>query len=338
MKIVIDSAIPFITLSSDESREIVFYDGDKFTKDLVKDADALIIRTRTKCNSSLLKDSKVKFIATATIGTDHIDMEWCRENGIKVANAPGCNAPGVAQYVFSSLFSQGFNPETDTLGIIGYGNVGSLVGKWAKDMGITILVCDPPRKEIGFTDIEYVSLEELLERSKAVTIHVPLTGTGPHPTKNMIDRDQLEMMPHGSILINSSRGNVVVEKALKEKLSNHSLRAVIDVWENEPNIDNDLLKLSSIATPHIAGYSLEGKMRATYMALEAFEKFFNVKTGKDTLIPALTPPDRKITRQLVTDSYDPMIDSEALRKEPNKFEELRNKYNYRHEPLFSEIS
>lgn len=346
MKIVIDRAIPFIENRVKGSNEILFIPGKDITKEVVKDADALIVRTRTSCNEELLKDSKVKLVATATIGTDHIDSEWCEKNGIEVKNAPGCNAPGVAQYVFASLFRAGFNPGKDTLGIIGYGNVGSIVAEWAKIMGIKTLISDLPRERSGFNDVEYLSKEYVLQNSNAVTLHVPLTygedfmpsgykgKKNLYPTYHLIGSKELACMPSGSIIVNTSRGGVVDEKSLKYFLKEGKLKAIIDVWENEPYIDRELAESALISTPHIAGYSEEGKKRASMMVLKELTNILNIETDIRGL-ECLPPEGSAISGELIFRSYDPLVDKANLIAHIDSFEDLRNNYQYRHEPLFS---
>ncbi|MCH5223497.1 MAG: 4-phosphoerythronate dehydrogenase [Muribaculaceae bacterium] len=334
MKIVVDSGIPFIENRFDKDVEIVSIPGSEISRKTVEDADALIVRTRTKCNSGLLGDTNVKVIATATIGTDHIDIPWCERNGIKVFSAPGCNAPGVAQYVFSSLFKTGFDPRVHTLGIIGFGNVGSTIGEWAKEMGIKILINDPPRQKRGECDVTYTDLAELLKNSDAVTVHVPLTSDGENPTMNLLGDKDFKLMKPGSVIINSSRGGVIDEKALLPFLVSGKLKAIIDVWEKEPVISRDLLNLASIATPHIAGYSYEGKKRGTRMALEAVANALGIEPDFNGL-DSTPPSEIKISRGLIESSYNPIEDSIRLKNNPHDFELLRNTYNYRHEPLFS---
>lgn len=336
MKIIVDSAIPYIKDRFPKWTEVVYIPGNKITSKEVEDADALIVRTRTQCDETLLKYSKVKLIATATIGTDHIDIPWCEANGIVVKSSPGCNAPGVAQYVFTSMFKNGFDPEKDTLGIIGYGNVGQTVADWARKMGIKTFINDPPRKDKGLNDIEYKSLVEVLKGSDVVTLHVPFTKEGEHPTYKLIGEKELEIINPGTILINSSRGGVVDEKALKKELKKGKLKAVVDVWGNEPDIDLELVDLATISTPHIAGYSLEGKMRATRMVLEAVKEVLGIPVDLSGL-ECVPSQALKITKNLITDSYDPEYDSNKLKASPQLFENLRNTYDYRHEPLYSNL-
>lgn len=333
MKIIADKAIPFIQGRLPREVEILYLPSNEITRESVKDADALLIRTRTRCDASLLDGSKVKFIATATIGTDHIDLPWCEKAGITVKNAPGCNAPGVAQYVFASLLSNGFDPEKDTLGIIGNGNVGSVVARWAKSMKIRHLVSDAPKQESGDKTREYVPMDQLLRESEAVTLHVPLTFTGPFPTSNLISQKELSLMKPGAILVNSSRGGVVDEAGLLEAISRKGIKAIIDVWENEPEINSELARKAIVATPHIAGYSLQGKKRATLMVLEELRK----ATGIEPDLSGLECDMEKgleISRNMILRSYNVSKDTEALRKNLAGFESLRNNYDYRNEPGF----
>lgn len=331
MKIIIDRDIPFISDYIPESIEAVYLSGKDISPSDVKDADALVVRTRTLCNRCLLEGSKVKLIATATIGTDHIDIPWCVSNGIEVRSAPGCNAPGVAQYVFASLFQAGFHPETDVLGIIGHGHVGSLVNEWALLMGIRTLVSDAPKKAEGMTDIDYREKEEILRNSNAVSLHVPLTHEGDFPTYRLIGEKEIAMMKTGSLLVNTSRGGVVDEEALKENLQAGRIRAIVDVWENEPDVDTSLLDLVETGTPHIAGYSAEGKKRATRMVLEALSEVLDIPTDM-TGLECPYPESAAITPERILATYDPRLDTRSLRCEPSSFESLRNNYSYRPEP------
>ncbi|MCH5227664.1 MAG: 4-phosphoerythronate dehydrogenase [Muribaculaceae bacterium] len=333
MKIIVDDAIPFIQGRIDENVEVVYLPGKDITPQHLTGADALVIRTRTRCDASLLEGSSVRLVATATIGTDHIDIPWCESHGITVTSAPGCNAPGVAQYLFASLFKAGFNPEKDTLGIIGYGNVGQTVADWAKKMGWKYMVSDNPRKKGGWKDIEYLDPEEVLSKCDAITLHVPLTKEGEFPTRHLIGKKELQMMKHGAILVNSSRGGVVDENALNDAISKGHVRGVVDVWENEPDINQSLLEKVFIATPHIAGYSAEGKMRATRMVLDSLSKHLGVKVDTRGL-ECIPKPGLEISKSLIEASYDPIVDSNNLRNNPSDFEKLRNCYTHRHEPLY----
>ncbi|MDE6008316.1 MAG: 4-phosphoerythronate dehydrogenase [Muribaculaceae bacterium] len=334
MRIIIDDKIPFIRQRLEPVAEVVYADPSKITKELVKDADALIVRTRTLCGAELLKDSGVKLVATATIGTDHIDSEWCRANGITVCNAAGCNAPGVAQYVWAALLRNGFDISSHTLGVIGKGHIGTIVADWGRKAGARVIVCDPPRKRARYDDEDYLPLETLLKEADAVTLHTPLTKGGIDNTFHLIGEKELQLIKPGSILINASRGPVVDNSAWAEATQRKVIRSIVDVWEGEPSIDSRLLENAIVATPHIAGYSREGKERATRMALEAVEKEFGVNIDKSGLEGDYKVPSTVGKLEKVVDSYDPAIDTEALRNDPLSFERLRSEYQYRMEPRF----
>lgn len=329
MKIVADDNIPYLKGRLEETAEVVYTDQSGFTSELVADADALAIRTRTRCDEKLLGNSKVRLVATATIGMDQIDSDWCAANGITVRNSPGCNAPGVAQYVWASILRLGFDPRRHTLGIIGCGNVGSIVKEWGEQMGARILVSDPPKEEAGIEG-DYTPLDILLQESDAVTLHTPLTKSGKHPTFHLIGERELGMIGDGKIFVNAARGPVTDFNALKKVVMSGRIRSVIDTWEGEPVIDKELLQAVDYGTFHIAGYSREGKERATRMVLEAIEDTFGVQTDKRGLegpyegTPGITP-------EMIINSYDPAVDTEALRSAPELFDTLRRDYNYREE-------
>ena len=334
MKIIVDNKIPFIKGRLEAVAEVVYADPDAFTPELVKDADALIVRTRTRCDATLLAESAVSLVVTATIGTDHIDIPWCESRGITVENAAGCNAPGVAQYVWSAILRNGFDPSRHTLGLVGKGNIGSIVADWGRRLGAKVIVSDPPRAARGLTDENYLPLDELLREADAVTLHTPLTHAGPDATYHLISSPQLDLMKPGALLINAARGEVVQNTALLHWIEAGRGRAVLDVWEGEPHLDRNLLGAVIYATPHIAGYSREGKERATRMALEAVERRFGVALDKSGLEGAYLPPVKAISPETIVESYDPAADTAMLRSRPEAFEELRGAYRYRPEVAF----
>lgn len=331
MKIIADKNIPFL-----EGRisgvQPVMLPASEIDRDAVAGADALLVRTRTCCDATLLHHSGVRLVATATIGTDHIDLPWCAANGIAVCNAPGCNAPGVALYVWSSLLRAGFRPEHDTLGVVGHGHVGSIVAQWGRRLGARVLVCDPPREKAGCDDATYISLRSLLPQCDAVTLHTPLTRQGDCPTFHLINDESLALMKHGAILVNAARGEVADTRALADAIrSGRISKAIIDTWEGEPSPDPGLLALASVATPHIAGYSVEGKQRATRMALEALHDVLGLDVDLSDLAPDYREPDI-ITPDKITEAFDPAPLTAALKAAPADFERLRNTY-----PLHSEL-
>lgn len=325
MKIIADKNIPFLAGRLPEA-ELIQLPASEIDAEAVRDADALIIRTRTHCDETLLKDSKVKIIATATIGIDHIDLAWCKDNGIIVRNAPGSNAPGVALYVWSNLLRNGFDPEKHTIGVVGCGNVGSIVAEWGERLGARVLVCDPPRKEKGLTDRSYLPLEDVLAQSDAVTLHTPLTRHGAHATFHFINKESLGHLKPGAIFINAARGEVADTEAIIEAIADETIRkAVIDTWEGEPGIDPRLLALASTATPHIAGYSVEGKERATRMAIEAIGETLAIPVDISGLQGPYASPI-SLTQQAILEHYDPQQMTTALKSTPEDFENLRNTY------------
>lgn len=328
-KIVIDDNIPYIAGRLEPVADVEYVDQFGFNPTNVKEADALIIRTRTLCDRALLEGSDVRLVATATIGTDQIDIPWCEANGIRVANSPGCNAPAVAQYVWASLLRSGFDPKRHTLGIIGCGNVGSIVKRWGELLGARILVNDPPKEEAG-AEGEFTDLNTLLSQSDAVTLHTPLSRDGKHPSFHLISDKEIQLMKPGALIVNAARGPVLDTKAVIPYLRDKKIRAVIDTWEGEPVVDRDLLELAEYATFHIAGYSRQGKERATRMVLEEIEKEFDIKVDKSGLAPAYQYPT-EISAEAIIGSYDPAVDTAALRLSPEEFDALRRNYNYREE-------
>ena len=331
MKIIADKNIPFLRGRLEAAGvEVIYVDQFGFTPELVRDADALMIRTRTPVNAALLEGSSVKLVATATIGTDQIDFGYTDKAGITVCNAPGCNAPAVAQYVWSVLLRMGFQPGHHKLGVVGKGNVGRIVVEWGRLLGAEVLVCDPPRQRAGNTDENYLALDELLTRVDAVTFHTPLTRRGRDATYHLAGADELALLHYEALVVNAARGPVVDNKALLKEVAKGRLRAVVDTWENEPDLDIDLLKKVDYGTFHIAGYSRQGKERATRMVLEAVERFFGLTIDKSGLEGPYVRPEL-LTAEKIVGSYDPEADTLALRANPGSFDTLRNNYNLREE-------
>ena len=329
MKIVIDDKIPYIydtlCLLADN---VVALRGSEITNADVLDADALIVRTRTRCNEQLLKDSKVGFIATATIGFDHIDTDYLHRAGIAWTNCPGCNSGSVAQYVECSLLlleQQGLCLHTSTIGIVGCGHVGSKVRAVAERLGMRVLVCDPP---LGHSD--FVSLSTIEQEADVITFHVPLTNGGANATYHLADRDFFCRLSRVPYIINTSRGGVVDNDALLVALQQGTVRdAVIDVWEHEPVINESLLHRVFIGTPHIAGYSADGKVNADNMVIDALCRHFHLP-HPGVIVPPSLPDDTPKTGNPL-DLYNPMNDSEKLKNDTTKFEFLRNHYPLRRE-------
>lgn len=340
MKIVADVNVPFLEGVFEPYGEVVYCDGKDISRECLMDADAMIIRTRTKCNAALLDGTKVSMIATATIGMDHIDMEYCRKNAIEVHNAEGCNAGGVLQYVFSALYGvaarKSIKLDDFTFGIVGVGHVGSLVERMARYLGFKVLLCDPPRAEAE-GDEKFCSLDYLLANSQIVTMHVPLNET----TRNMADSSFFAAMPTGAIFINASRGEVVDEDALMEALPKFGA-VIIDTWKNEPYVNEQLMDKVDIATPHIAGYSYQGKLNGTAASVQAVARHFGIEElydfypqeGEEDHSPV--PLDLKGKKQgevaaLFQYNYPIFTDDFRFRMEPCNFEKMRSNYQYRRE-------
>ena len=332
MKIVVDDKIPYIRETICQlADEVVFLSGAAITADDVRDADVLVVRTRTRCNRQLLEGSKVQLVLTATIGYDHLDTEWLQSAGIRWSNCPGCNSGSVAQYVECSLLlleqQKGLQLNQSTIGIVGCGHVGSKVKAVAERLGMRVLVCDPPLGNPGF-----VSLDEIERNSDVITFHVPLTKEGDNATWHLADDDFLHRLSRVPYIINTSRGEVVDNQALLSALEEGRVRdAIIDVWENEPHPDAALLEKVFIGTPHIAGYSADGKTNADNMVIDAICQHFGLLRPAAIVPPAL-PDDFHFTGSPL-DLYNPMDDSKKLKAESSLFEQLRNNYPLRREKI-----
>ena len=340
LKIVADSNIPFLKGVFEPYADMVYIDGLNIGRQDVRDADALIIRTRTRCNESLLGDSRISMIATATIGTDHIDFGFCDSRGIEVHNSQGCNAGGVMQYAFSALYGtasrKSIKLDHPVMGIIGVGNVGKKIEHLARYLGFDVLRCDPPRaaKEgpEGFCSLEY-----LLMNSTIVTLHTPLDET----TRRMADSDFFSLMRPGSFFINAARGEIVDEAALMEAIPKLG-PVIIDTWNHEPDINTALMDMVDIATPHIAGYSYQGKLNGTASAVQAVARHFGIEElyyfypEYDEKEHAPVHLDLKGKNQgeitsVFQYNYPIFTDDFMFRMAPENFERLRSEYHYRRE-------
>ena len=347
MKIVIDDKIPYIQGAFEPFAEVVYLPGSQTTPDVVKDADALVTRTRTKCNRELLEGSKVKFIATATIGYDHIDTEYCKEAGIKWTNAPGCNAESVNQYIASALFSWSMKKRTDlkdkTIGIVGVGHVGKKVAHFCETIGMRVLLNDPPRERVEGPE-KFVSLEKIQQEADIITFHVPLNMAGKDATLHMVNEMFLQNLRKKPLLINSCRGEVLNSKALYNAYEADDISGfILDCWENEPDIDLNLLSSAEFGTPHIAGYSKDGKANGTKMSVQAISRFFNLGIDEWEPVNVEPPPipvikidgnqrrEYSILAEAILSTYNIENDDEDLREAPQKFEQLRGDYPVRRE-------
>ena len=339
-RIVIDDEVPFIEGVFEPYADVEYYPSDKITREVVKDADGMIIRSRTQCDESLLEGSAVKFIATDTIVTSHIDLNYCSEHGIGVKNAAGCTAGGVMNYVFSALYGvasrKTINLDGDTIGIIGYGHVGSLVGHMAKYLGFKVLVCDPPLSA-AMSSEDFCSLDYLLRNSDIVTIHPTVDSE----TRKMANESFFGKMKDGAIFINTSNGELVDEEALKKAIPRLG-PVIIDTWDHEPNVDRELVDMVDIATAHIAGYSYQGKQNGTAICVRALARFFEYtqlynffpKTEIQELESIKLDLKGKTQGEIaavIQYNYPIFTDDFIFRLDPGKFVELRSNYKYRRE-------
>ena len=347
VKVIADDKIPFLKGVLEPYADVVYLPGKEITRNILIDADAMLIRTRTKCNEQLLRGTNVRFIGTATIGFDHIDSQYCEKNNVRWTNAPGCNSSSVQQYIASALLTVAssfrFCLREKTLGIIGVGNVGSKVAIMAKILGMNVLLNDPPRaRKEG--DMGFVKIERILREADIVTLHVPLTMSGEDRTYHLFDEVTIKKMKKDSWLFNSSRGEVVNNAALRFSLESDALKgAVIDVWENEPDIDTDLLSKVFAATPHIAGYSTDGKANGTAMVVNSLRSFFSLPLENwypvnvpkpafsEIVIDGSGKTEEDIIREAVLHTYSIKTDDDKFRQSPSDFEKQRGDYPLRRE-------
>ena len=326
MKILADQNIPCVADAFRDLGEVELMPGRDIRREHLADCQCLIVRTVTRVDADLLNNTSVEFVGTATIGTDHIDLDYLVEAGIGCTNAAGCNAEAASEYVISGLFAlaqrEDFDPFKLTAGIVGFGNIGSRLHHKLDTLGIDCLVCDPPLQEAGASSREFVDLDTILHECNFVTLHVPLTQAGKHPTYHLLDTQRLQQLSKGCLLVNAARGAAVDNRALLELLSKRDdLRVFLDTWEQEPNPSRDLLRRVDLATPHIAGYSVEGRLRGTQMVLDAACKHFKLESSwqMSQQLPAakvleLEPTDSVKTawHDLFRQHFDIWRDHEAL--------------------------
>jgi erythronate-4-phosphate dehydrogenase len=347
MKIVADDKIPFLKGVLEPLADIVYVNGKSINREVVKNADAVLVRTRTKCNESLLKNTNVKFVGTATIGFDHIDTKWCESNGIVWANAPGCNSGSVNQYIASTLFNLseklGFSLAHRAIGVVGVGNVGRKVVHTAEMLGMAVYLCDPPRvREEGACG--YISLNGILRECDIITFHVPLNFHGEDKTFHLINDSFISHVNKSTVIINTSRGEIADSNAIKRAYNRGQLAGfALDVWENEPDVDPELLNLALQGTPHIAGYSADGKATGTAMILRELSRHFDLGfedwTAADIPVPEYPLiaidctglSNEEVIKRAVMHTYDVRHDDKRLRNDLAGFENQRGDYPVRRE-------
>ncbi|KAA0948125.1 4-phosphoerythronate dehydrogenase PdxB [Pseudomonas sp. ANT_H14] len=328
MLIVADENIPLLDAFFEAFGEIRRVPGRSIDCATLEQADVLLVRSVTNVNRALLQGTPVRFVGTCTIGTDHLDLDYFQRAGIQWSSAPGCNARGVVDYVLGSLLTlaeiEGVDLAQRTYGVVGAGEVGGRLVKVLKGLGWNVLVCDPPRQVAE--DGDFVSLEQIVEQCDVISLHTPLNKSGNGSTWHLFDRQRLNQLKTGTWLINASRGPVVDNSALKDVLlEREDLQAVLDVWEGEPQVDAELADLCVLATPHIAGYSLDGKQRGTAQIYHALCKHLGQAPSiqLSDLLPepwlaevslnASTDPTRALA-MLCRSVYDPRRDDADLRR------------------------
>lgn len=352
MKVIIDNKIPYIEGALESFAEVIYLAGKDTTPEIVANADAIITRTRTKCNQQLLENSSVKMIATATIGFDHIDTKYCDEQGIEWTNAPGCNSWSVAQYIMAALHhlanQKSLQLHRLTIGVIGAGNVGSKVAHLCNLIGMKVLVNDPPRQRIE-GDAGFTTLEAIQQQAHIVTFHTPLTNEGIDKTYHLANSDFFNNCKNKLFFINSSRGEVMDTSAVKAAIADGKIiEAIIDCWEKEPEIDRELLQTAFISTPHIAGYSRDGKAKGTSMSIQAISRKFklgidnwqceNVEMPENPqlFIDGKEKSVQQIFAEAILATYPIWEDSKRLKHSPDTFEKQRGDYPVRREfPVYS---
>ena len=352
MKIIIDDKIPYIQGAFENVAEVVYLPGSKTTAEVAKDADAIVTRTRTICTEKLLAGSSVKFIATATIGFDHIDTDYCDANDIRWTNAPGCNSKSVEQYIASTLMvlaeRKNLQFKDLCIAVVGVGNVGSKVARFCQLLGMKVLLNDPPRARAEGA-AAFVDLKQVTEQADIITLHVPLNMKGEDATFHLANQEFLSTLKRKPVLINSCRGEVIDTNAVKNALENQQISDfVCDCWENEPDIDLELLSLAAIATPHIAGYSKDGKATGTLMSVQAISDYFNLGLSNWQPVGVELPAnpiieidgngltEQEIISKVILHTYDIREDDKRFRDDVAQFEQLRGDYPVRREfPAFT---
>ncbi|MGM0913980.1 MAG: 4-phosphoerythronate dehydrogenase PdxB [Pseudomonadota bacterium] len=368
MKILVDANVPAADACFGVLGEVVRRPGREIAPGDLRDADALVVRSITRVDAALLAEARrLRFVGTCTIGTDHVDTRLLAERGIAFASAPGCNAEAVVDYVLVSLLTlaerQGWRLAERRVGVVGAGNVGGRLLHRLSAMGIDCLACDPPRVEAeGHTTpgsgapADFVDLDTLIDECDVLCLHTPLVREGPHATHHLLDAERIAALAPGTVLLNAGRGDCLDGQALRARLAGQGdIAAILDVWEGEPGIDAALRDLVELATPHIAGYSLDGKLRGTHQVTRALCRAFGLpcRVTLDELLPV--PPLARLelgpglsaeeaASLAMRAVYDPRRDHDALRREGRRqgmaagFDACRAAYPLRREFATLEVA
>lgn len=350
MKILIDENIPYAKKIFGVFGKIILTNGRLISRSLLKGIDILIVRSVTKINEELLHGSNIKFVGTTTSGFDHVDIKWLKKSGIFFSYAPSCNKASVVEYIFSALLFESkinnFNLNDKIIGIVGVGNIGSYLNYCLKKLGIKTLLCDPFKKKISKNKKDFFSLSKLIKESNILTFHTSLNKDKKYSSYHLLDKDELNEIPCGCILLNTSRGSVINNIELFKILKKgKKVDVILDVWENEPNIFIPLLNKVKIATPHIAGYSIEGRIRGAFQIFRSLDNFLNKKNykkinknffnfNKIKKLKITGKLDQKKLTYLVHSIYNVYDDNINFRKLPNiieKFDFFRKNYSNRRE-------
>jgi erythronate-4-phosphate dehydrogenase len=289
LKLIVDENIAYAKEAFSQFGIVSLLNGRNITKDILNNADIVIVRSITNVNEKLLRGTKVKFVGTATIGTDHIDADYLQKKNISFADAKGCNADSVAEYFLTALLKivndNKISIKNKSVGVIGVGNVGTRVANYAQVLGFNVLKNDPPKERAGIGS-GYVSLDDALQ-ADIISLHVPLNKAGIDKTVHLFDEEKLNRIKNGAILINTSRGAVIDNNALLNIIDKKNISVCLDVWEGEPEINTKLLEKVNIGTAHIAGYSLEGKLNGTKMIYNALCKFTGQNSTWNPVLPQI---------------------------------------------------
>lgn len=355
MNIVADSAIPFISRIFNSSGNTVLLNTNEITRNKLEDADVLVVRSVTSVNEALLAGTRIKIVVSPTSGIDHIDQAYLHSVGIRLINTPGCNARSVAEYVLSSLIVLQKNQIIDlseiSFGIIGCGHVGSYVSSLLDALGVRSLLYDPPLQEAG--DKRKFSTLQEIHKADVISLHVPLNTGGPNSTYQMVNHDFLSVIKPGAVIINTSRGEVIDEMALLDFLDHDDeCKVVLDVWKDEPVINQKLLSRATLSTPHIAGYSIDARYRGTLWAYEKVCEMLNIKISEpeEDIIPPLEGnqlnipealDDNEVIQLAVLSGYDVRVESDVFKQLLTKNEKIPGQYfseSRRHCPLRREFT
>jgi erythronate-4-phosphate dehydrogenase len=345
LKILADAHIPYLKGVGEQFGEVEYLPGNLFSRETIREKDALIVRTVTHFGEEILSGSRVQLICSATIGFDHIDTAWCDANGVAWRTAPGCNASSVEQYVTASLLylaeKKQFNLQEKTIGIVGVGNVGSKVEAACRKLGMNVLLNDPPREAAEGDCTTFTDIKTIMREADIITFHTPLTKSGMYKTDHLADADFFAQLNRKPVIINAARGGIIDNRALATALQAGTVSgAVIDCWEDEPEINSALLQLVDIATPHIAGYSADGKWTATRMSIENLRSFFGLhhrpllQEIPAPLQPLIDLNGIALEKQLshaVWHTYNPMMETASLKTSPGQFYLFRSSYPLRRE-------